>query len=221
MDLDAYTRTRLALHSVAEHLLAADLHRHTSKIGLRPTAGGFGQPEFWVGGDRRRLRVDGDQLVVLDGDRESWHPLSSLADAADAADAQLGAPRDVFTPETELAPEERLTLDPASVQRLSEWHQLTAHALEALRRDNRRREPAIAQLWPEHFDLATSMAEVNFGGSPGDDHIAEPYLYVGPWSPLEGDFWNESFGATRLASEIAGPADALDFFSEGLRRATQ
>jgi|GEM_PF-5120831 len=71
------------------------------------------------------------------------------------------------------------------------------------------------------FDLATNMAEVNFGGSPGDDHIAEPYLYVGPWSPRQGDFWNESFGATMSYSDIDGPEDALGFFSEGLRLATE
>lgn len=219
MDLDAHTRTRLTLHTVAEHLLTADLHRYTGKIGLRATPGGFGQSEFWVDGVRRRLRVDGDQLVVLDGDNESWHPLTTLADAAQAAGADLGAPGKVFTPETELVPDAPLTLDPASVRRMADWYQLTSDALEALRRTNSERKPTIVQLWPEHFDLATSMAEVNFGGSPGDGHIAEPYLYVGPWSPLEGDFWNESFGATRLSSDIDGPEDAFGFFTEGLRRA--
>ncbi len=221
MDPDTYTRTRLSLQSIAEHLLTADLHRHTDRIGLRATTGGFGQPEFWADGVRRRLRVDGDQLVILEGDHESWHPLSTLAVAGQAAGVELGAPKDVFAAGTELAPDRALELDADSVQRVAGWYQLTSDALESLRRANAGRRPAIVQLWPEHFDLATNMAQVNFGGSPGDGHIPEPYLYVGPWTPLEGDFWNESFGATRLASEIDGPADAIEFFSEGLRRATQ
>lgn len=220
MDLHTHTRTRLALHSVAEHLLTADLHRHTGRIGLRATPGGFGQPEFPADGTRRRLRVDGGQLVVLEGDRESWHELTTLAEAATVTGVELGAPSDVFTAETELSPDAPLAIDPAAAQRIADWFRLTSDALEGLRRANAGLEPAIVQLWPEHFDLATNMAEVNFGGSPGDGNIAEPYLYVGPWSPREGDFWNESFGATRPHSEIDDAADALDFFTEGLRRAT-
>ena len=46
---------------------------------------------------------------------------------------------------------------------------------------------AAVQLWPEHFDLATTIDEVNYGGSPGDDGHPLPYLYVGPWTPPEPD----------------------------------
>lgn len=219
MENEAHTRTRLGLHSLAEHLLAADLHRHTGRIGLRITTGGFGQPEYDAGGVRRRLRIDGRQLVVLEGDTETWHPLTTLDDAAAVTGAEPGAPGEVFTPTTELAPGSQLTLDEAAVSRIAHWFRMAADALEDLRRANAELAPAIVQLWPEHFDVATSMAEVNFGASPGDDHIAEPYLYVGPWTPREGDFWNESFGAARTASEIGGAAEALEFFSEGLRRA--
>ena len=218
---DPHTGTRLALQSVAEHVLTADLHRHTGKIGLRVTDGGFGQPEFFTGGARRRLRVDGHWLVVLEGDTETWHPLTTVAAASEASGVDPGAPGEVFTPGTPLEPDTPLRLEPGSLQEIADWFRLTAVALEGLRRANADRSPAIVQLWPEHFDVATNMAEVNFGGSPGDDHIAEPYLYVGPWELREGDFWNESFGATRLASEVDGPADALEFFCEGLRRATE
>ena len=34
-------------------------------------------------------------------------------------------------------------------------------------------------LWPEHFGNSVTAAAVNYGTSPGDDHIADPYLYVG------------------------------------------
>ena len=34
-------------------------------------------------------------------------------------------------------------------------------------------------LWPEHFDVAIRVQDVNFGVSPGDGFIEEPYAYVG------------------------------------------
>jgi hypothetical protein len=49
-------------------------------------------------------------------------------------------------------------------------------------------------LWPEHFDIGISVDEVNYGVSPGDVHIPEPYAYVGPWHPRVGTFWNTGFG---------------------------
>jgi len=69
-------------------------------------------------------------------------------------------------------------------------------------------------LWPEHFDLAISLDQVNYGVSPGDTHLAVPYAYVGPWSPTEfvGPFWNTSFGAAHPLTEID---DLGSFFAEG------
>ena len=69
-------------------------------------------------------------------------------------------------------------------------------------------------LWPEHFDLAISVDQVNYGVSPGDDHLAVPYAYVGPWAPADvsGPFWNTSFGAARPLAEID---DLVGFFAEG------
>ena len=73
-------------------------------------------------------------------------------------------------------------------------------------------------LWPEHFDLAITLAEVNYGVSPGDDEIPEPYAYVGPWTPLVGTFWNVPFGAARALAELDGVGAVVDFFGEGARR---
>lgn len=67
MDAATLVTTRLALHTLAEHLLAADLWRLTGKIGLRRTPGGFGQPEVLVDGTRHRIRLDGTRLVVCCG----------------------------------------------------------------------------------------------------------------------------------------------------------
>jgi hypothetical protein len=81
----------------------------------------------------------------------------------------------------------------------------------------------MVQLWPEHFDAATTIAEVNYGVSPGDDAHPLPYLYVGPWSPPspDGAFWNESFGASRNVDARTTVDDALAFFHEGRRRAAE
>ena len=77
-----------------------------------------------------------------------------------------------------------------------------------------------AQLWPEHFDLATTIDEVNYGGSPGDDGHPLPYLYVGPWSlPDDGDpFWNEAFGASTTADASLTVEATVAFFESGRTR---
>ena len=63
-------------------------------------------------------------------------------------------------------------------------------------------------LWPEHLDVGIASAEVNYGVSPGDAHLPEPYAYVGPWTPRTGEFWNTEFGAARPLSALGG-ADAV------------
>jgi hypothetical protein len=219
MDTATLVSTRLALHSLAEHLLVGDLWRRTGKIGLRRTPGGFGQPETLDDGTRHRLRIDGTRLVVLDGDVERWEELSSPVAAATFADARLGAPTEAFTPETVLESEAPLPIDPAAASLLADWFELVEVALEEVRRRHSDLAPTLVQLWPEHFDLAFSMAEINFGGSPGDEAHDEPYLYVGPWAPLQGPAWNEPWGMSLPASAVTGWSDAVDFFETGLRAA--
>ncbi len=70
-------------------------------------------------------------------------------------------------------------------------------------------------LWPEHLDVAITRDEVNFGVSPGDGFLAEPYAYVGPWEPRTGPFWNQPFGAARPLTELADLASLVAFFAEG------
>lgn len=217
MDTATLVSTRLALHSLAEHLLAGDLWRRTGKIGLRRTPGGFGQPEIVLDGERRRIRIDGTRVVVLDGDLERWEELSTPVAAATFASTQLGTPTEAFTPESALVPEDRLAVDPAAAASLADWYELVEVALEEIRRRHHQRGPTIAQLWPEHFDLAFSMAEINFGGSPGDAAHDEPYLYVGPWAPVEGPAWNESWGMSLPSASVGDWSDAVEFFESGFR----
>ena len=70
-------------------------------------------------------------------------------------------------------------------------------------------------LWPEHFDVGISLDEVNYGVSTGDSAVPEPYAYVGPWKPREGDFWNVSFGAARPLSALGDATAVAAFFAEG------
>ena len=176
-DLDVYTTTRRSLQSVAEHVLAAALHVAIGRIGLRATPGGFGTPWFDAGEGRRRLRVEGLDLVVeQDGQPERRAPLTTVRAAAELAGVLPGAPVDVYRPSTALDPDRPLELDGPSAARLAAWYELTGTALERLRAERQGDAPSEAQLWPEHFDLATTIAEVNYGGSPGDEGHPSPYL---------------------------------------------
>jgi hypothetical protein len=69
-------------------------------------------------------------------------------------------------------------------------------------------------LWPEHFDLAISLDEVNYGISLGDSWLGEPYAYIGPWKLPEGDFWNAPFGAARALRDLPDLDAVLAFFAQ-------
>jgi hypothetical protein len=196
--------TRCCLHAIAEQVMAGPQHRRTGEIALRTTADGFATTA------RPALEVTATHLVwpagelALDG--------ASCATLAAAAGVDVGAPRNVYHDLTGVAPDEILTVAPAAAREL----------LDALRRGDsalRALAPALTPiLWPEHFDVAITLDEVNLGISPGDGFLAEPYAYVGPWSPRTGEFWNAPFGAARPMRELPGPI--LDeFLAQGLRLA--
>jgi hypothetical protein len=72
-------------------------------------------------------------------------------------------------------------------------------------------------LWPEHFDLGVTVDEVDYGCSPGDAAIPQPYLYVGPHAgpPVRDAFWNAPFGAALTADRIRTDDDAVAFHLKG------
>ncbi len=208
--------TRLSLHAVAEHVLAAALHAATGKIGLRRTPGGFGTPWFpGPTGSERRLSVVGVELLVEDADGERSQPLTTVRSAAAFADVEPGGPSGVYSLSTPLEPDVPLAIDAVAADQIGWWFALVDEALARFAAEIADDDPATVQLWPEHFDLATSAAEVNYGGSPGDAGIGEPYLYVGPWTPREGPFWDQPWGASRLATEIPDVEAAVAFLHEG------
>ena len=91
---------------------------------------------------------------------------------------------------------------------------------------------STVQLWPEHFDLGTSLDfgggdgdgdgdGVNLGFSAGDAFSEEPYAYVGPWGPERpGDsgFWNAPFGALVTRSQAGDVSACVAFLRSALAR---
>jgi hypothetical protein len=112
-----------------------------------------------------------------------------------------------------LDPYAPLAIDLSAAAAIHDWFRLGAEALKRFRRVHKPAQPTTAQLWPEHFDLAIAMGELNHGCSPGDDDPASGDACVGPWSldGLDGEFWNEPFGASRTFPNRAGrrPAGVL------------
>lgn len=215
----ALAATREGLHRVAEHLLAAALYAATGKIGLVPSPGGFRTPSF--GPDREFLAVEGTGLVVGGAGGTRRVALTTLRAAADFAGVTPGAPARVYKPATKLSPDEPLMIDQEAAQVVADWYQLGGQALRIFSAEIPGDRPGAAVLWPEHFDLGSTARGINYGASPGDGQVPDPYLYVGPHDgPLSGDpaFWNASFGAVRTIHQIGSAASAVAFFREGRAR---
>ena len=192
---ESFAATRATLHELAERTIAPEREAVTGRIGLRALPGGFGTPVF---GDRRRLRVDGVELVVEEAGTEERRPID---------------------------------VDPVAARVLADFYAFVTAALEELARGNEELQPSMIQLWPEHFDVAMVLgpgpARANYGGSPGDEGHAEPYLYVGPWeAPATGELWNATGfpGAELPYSELAAADDpyalAHDFYRARLEALT-
>lgn len=194
--------TRRALHGVAELLLAGPQHRETGRIDLRVVEGGFAT----VAG--RELRVEGDELLT----GTARVPLSGRTYTEVAAEAgiEAGEPAGVYSGGPGVRPEETITFDADVLKALLQGFADGDRALREFAPD------LTPVLWPEHFDVAIALDEVNYGVSPGDGYLDEPYAYVGPFEPREGEFWTAPFGAARPLRELDGAITA--FFREGRER---
>jgi hypothetical protein len=210
MDIYVYTGTRRALHGVAELLLAGPQWRASRSIELRVLPGGFGtvaEPD---------VRVDGTELVHK-GQRLALHG-TSYARLGTAAGLDLGNLADVYPDGSGAAPGDPVHVDPSAAAYLVRCLEAGDAALRAL-------DPAATPvLWPEHFDVGIVLDAVNYGVSPGDGDIGEPYAYVGPHDfraaghRYRDGFWNAAFGAARPVRELVGDAIGR-FFAEGRLRA--
>ncbi len=216
-----FTQTRESLHALAEHILAAARYHATGRIGLQVVQGGFATPLF--GDDHRTIAVEGTELVVRAGGQERRTPVTTLRAAGEFADVEPGAPSDVYKPATGCDLDAPLMMDADAARRLADWYALGDAALRQLTLEIADDQPSDLTLWPEHFDVAIRAGEVNYGASPGDAQVPEPYLYVGPTGldlAATGDsFWNQPFGATVTWEDIRSVEDAVEFFRQGRQHA--
>jgi hypothetical protein len=234
---DGLGSTRGVLHRVAVHILARRRFAVAGRFGLRASPGGFCTPAF--GEEPEATRVAGTALVREVGSSATQRPLSgaTLRELATFVGADLVAEFDCGKDTPPVGDMDApLALDPVAVHVLADWYALGWRALDASVAElPAEAEPAVIQLWPEHFDAGTHVAladlgpdrRVNLGVSPGDGFEDEPYLYVGPWGferrAEDADYWNAPFGAVIRWSEVQVASDpptaCLDFLRAGLRRA--
>jgi hypothetical protein len=150
------------------------------------------------------VRVDlvvTDRAVPLDG--------RTVAEVGAEAGIEPSPLDDVYSGGPGSRPDQRLTLDPDAAEAIAAAFAVGDRALRLL-------EPgADPVIWPEHFDIAVTVDQVNYGVSPGDQHRDAPYAYVGPWTPRSGVFWNAPFGAVRPLAELGDAAEVAAFFAEG------
>ena len=204
MSPDRAVRTRRSLHGVAELVLAGPQYDACGEIRLRVVPGGFstvGVPD---------LRIEGLELVTPGARVDLGGTFAELAEAVGLMARALG---DVYSGGPDVDLHETIDLDPDHVRVLLDALAVGDASMRAFAPDE---QPV---LWPEHFDVGITVAEVNYGVSPGDGHLAEPYAYVGPWAAREGSFWNAPFGAVRPMTEVPDVDTVLAFFHEGARRA--
>jgi hypothetical protein len=207
----AYAETRAALHALAEQVLAAARYRATGHISLAATPGGFGTPAF---GDGESVRVDGVELVHTKAGSERRTRITTIAAAAEFVGVVAGAPP-VYTAATSIAIGEPLAIDVAAAGVVASWYALGDAVLRGLKARYPGVDATEPQLWPEHFDLAIELGDsdagtrANYGASPGDTTIGEPYLYVGPWDARRrtGQFAAQPFGAACGYDDVRADPD--------------
>ena len=202
---DVYVATRRQLRGVAESLIAGPQYRTAGTIRLAVRPDGFA-------GAAVPLAVRGMQLVWPDGAVALAGPVRTLAGAAGIAPGPPDGAYEIVDP---LPVDATLDLDPAAADWVYRSHYAGGHALKTALPEQ---HPV---LWPEHFDVAATEDEVNYGVSAGDDYHPTPYAYVGPWAKRTGPFWNAPFGALYPLNP-AYDVDALtsritDFFERGRR----
>lgn len=213
MGHDELAATRRSLHGVAELVLAGPQYRATGRLRLGVVAGGFATttltPSLLVDGSL----IAGTVVASTGGVRAVIGGRTPRAIGAELGVA-IGRPEGLYGDGSGVDPDETLTLDPEQAGVIMGALALGHDALAAF---------AVGEspvLWPEHFDVAIRVDDMNFGVSPGDGFCAEPYAYVGVASKPAGDgFWNAPFGAAVPLREFPDAPAVAGFFAAGRERA--
>jgi hypothetical protein len=207
MGHDELAVTRRSLHGVAELVLAGPQYRATGRLRLGVVPGGFATTQA------PSLRVDGARVTGAEGVAAVIGGRSPRALGAQLG-LVAGRPEGAYERGSGVDPDETLDLDPGQAGVIMGALALGHDALVTF-------APGESPvLWPEHFDVAIRLHEVNFGVSPGDGFLEEPYAYVGITSPRAGErFWNAPFGAAVPLRELPDAAAVTGFFAEGRERA--
>jgi hypothetical protein len=212
----SFVSTRAAIHMLAEHVLCVARYEIDGHVGLCSEFSGVATPP--LGASETVIAIDGAGIVVRSKKGERRAPITTVRQVADFVGVAPGVPAGLWQPATTLLLDTPLVIDQRSAVTLGSWFSFVSVALQELivRVGGTFTEPT---LWPEHFDLATTSGGVNYGGSPGDSHLARPYLYVGPHArplPAAGKkFWNAPFGASLPYRDIASLDHAVGFLMHG------
>lgn len=206
LSTDLLTSTRKALHALAESAMAGPQHRESGTIRLRVLPGSIET----VAAPQVRLTATS---ITGPGGGASLLGATSLLAVGAATGVGAGIPVDLYGDHAELGADDRLSVDTDSATALLEWLSVGAAGLMTFAPDE---QPV---LWPEHFDLAITLDEVNYGVSPGDGFSAAPYAYVGPHTPVDDPFFDVPFGAARTWDQVPDAQSLVAFFSEGRDKA--
>jgi hypothetical protein len=215
--------TRESLHLVSAHVLGRRRFDVSGRFGLRASPAGIATPAF--GPEPEVVRLSGAMLVREVGAESSMRAVdgATVAELAAFAGADLTSDFSAGTGMPDLgdvhAP---LHVDAAEARALYDWYDLGWQVLDALIAE-RDLTASTLQLWPEHFDMGTTVdlasGQVNLGFSPGDGYSVEPYVYVGPWDaarPGSAEYWNAPFGAAAPRSLAPDAASCEGFLIAGL-----
>jgi hypothetical protein len=160
------------------------------------------------------LLVDGARIAGAEGVTAAIGGRTPRAIGAELG-VEIGRPEGLYADGSGVGPDETLALDAKQAGLIMGALALGHDALTAFAAG----ESPV--LWPEHFDVAIRVHDMNFGVSPGDGFCAEPYAYVGVASVPAGDrFWNAPFGAAVPLREFPDAPAVTGFFAAGRERAS-
>lgn len=202
-NLEKYVATRRQLRGIAESLLAGPQYRSSGTVRLAVRPDGFAAVTL-------PIAVRGTDLVLPNDAVKLAGPLAVVAEIAGIDQGPPVGAYEIIDP---LPPNTDLRLDAGAADRVYRSLYAAGHALKKFLPD------CHPVLWPEHFDVAATEHEVNYGVSAGDKYHPTPYAYVGPPTVPAGAFWNAEFGALhpldRALDVDALTSDIADFFERG------